>query len=364
MEPTMTLLRLLSLICVLVGCATAAEPVMVGGGSYAPADAGVIDGDGQKLLRIVPQIEPELKNRPLPTNDWWTSLLTGPFPGKVYAMPATIDATAAGVRIWYPQGWNPGGTELEAGSPLEINAVDPTPPKTSGDVVIAAFDGDAWPRGWSASGAAWGPGPTALAKRAMGGGVGRGYACSITGEGDRGTGELTSPSFTIDPIHIFGIQWLPQWTYMQYLARDPAFTAWQVGNMLTAQGSKEKGTSVTFSILGDDWGNVALGAMQFGDVDLVAKTLDESAAANDPLAGWKHGGVTYYLTHAYRSLGRIAWDCSTSLPTSTVFSKDGKLTVVAWNPDSKPVTVTVFLAAKQLGQITVPGGATQAFHVP
>ncbi len=936
----MSLLRMLSLVCV-VGWVVAAEPVVLGGGSYAPADAGVIDSDGQKLLRIVPQVEPALKDRPLPTNDWWTTLLTGPFPGKMYAMPMTIDATASGVRVWYPHGWNQGGTELDAGSPLEINAVDPSPAKAGGDVAVAAFDGDAWPKGWTTTGNAWGAGPTAFTKRAMAGGIGRSYACSFAGDGDRGKGELTSPGFTIDhdylhvqvgggkdeaqtfvalevdgktvktvagrnnndfawiswpvtewrgkaarlkvidnsgggwgfialgrvllsdsaaptsgglftgataagwgdwtvtmrlhaatgkaidatfgrglpyvwiecphldlaipadgaalseadgnavttasrgevlvierddrlfaliappkstfsvsagtitpkfsgkerflvvavlpdraalpllrahayviprdtrlawnyepevgqvsttwtttaavlagaeqtmlqgwlphqwrsgrmttafaepsfrtqrgtlklaagnavtiawpfagllpalpaptdtaganpynasrmaeliqkwtddrlartpgkrygddtywggkdvvllaeylamaratnhpataqlhellvacltdwftwtpgenahffakypapwsgfigmktsfgsggftdnhfhfgyfthaaallmredpawavqfaplarlvakqyanwerddrefpflrcfdpwaghsyagglsdrgdgnnqessseamqswaglfllgaasgddamracgalgyaiesaaiteywndyhrwkdgeassnyapaytgkhpivsvlrdrdigywtwfsgePIHIFGIQWLPQWTYLQYLAQDPKFTAWQVGNMLTAQG---KGTAVSFSKLADDWGNVALGAMQFGDPDLVAKTLDEAAAANDQLAGWKHGGVTYYLTHAYRSLGLIAWDCSTSLPTSTVFSKDGKLTVVAWNPGQAAVAATVFRAGKNVGQVSVPPGALQAFPLP
>ncbi|HEX3133772.1 MAG TPA: hypothetical protein VHX44_09355, partial [Planctomycetota bacterium] len=178
--------------------AAAAEPVVIGGGSYAPADAGVIDGDGLKTIRFVPCVEPEVKDRAMPTNDWWTTLLTGPFPGKMYAMPATIDATPAGVRVWFPQGWNQGGTELEAGRPLEINAVDPVPAKSGGDVTIASFDGDTWPSGWSTSGNAWGSGPMAFAKRAMANAIGRGYACSFAGQGDRGTGEVTSPVFTID----------------------------------------------------------------------------------------------------------------------------------------------------------------------
>jgi hypothetical protein len=939
--PHMRHLRPIILSFCLTIAAAAAEPVVIGGGSYAPAGANVIDGDGQKVIRTVPCVEPELKDRPMPTNDWWTTLLTGPFPGKMYAMPATIDATPAGARVWFPQGWNQNGTELEAGRPLEINAVDPSPAKVGGDVIVAAFDGDGWPAGWTTSGNAFGSGPTAFAKRAMANAVGRGYACSFVGQGDRGTGELTSPVFTIDrdhlhvqvgggrddkqtyvalevdgkvvrtaagrnsndfawitwpvkewrgknaklkavdifgggwgfialgravlsdqaspssgglltgatvarwgdwtvtmrlktgtgkaldatfghgspyvwfecngldlaipsdggavsepdgkpvtgaskgdtvvierdnrvfaliappkatftvtdgvivpkfagkerfvvlalapdraalpllrkhayvvprdsrlawthkpeagevattwtitadvvagtertalqgwlphhwrsgrtsatfaeptyrtqrgtlklaaansveiawpfvgllpllpaptgnatsyaydamrmadliqkwtddrvakgpgkaygedtywggkdvvllaeyysmakatghpatdrlkeliteclanwftwkpgeqahyfakypapwsalvgqktsfgsgsftdnhfhfgyfthaaallmkddpeftarfapitrliakqyanwerddkdfpflrcfdpwnghsyagglsdrndgnnqessseamqswaglfllgaaigddamratgamgyaieeatiieywndyhrwksgeeasnyspnytkqhpivsvlrdrdigywtwfsgePIHIFGIQWLPQWTYMQYLARDPKFTAWQVNNMLTAQG---KGTPVTFSKLGDDWGNVALGAMQFGDNELVAKLLDEAGRSGDPLGGWKRAGVTYYLTHAYRSLGRIAWDASCSLPTSTVFEKDGKLTVVAWNPGKAPMTVKVHRAGKAVGQVSVPAGALQAFPLP
>jgi len=924
-----------------LGLAATAEPVVIGGGSYAPADAGVIDGDGQKTIRIVPCVEPELRDRPMPTNDWWTTLLTGPFPGKMYAMPATIDATPAGVRVWFPQGWNQNGTELEAGRPLELNAVDPAPTKAGGDVVIAVFDGDTWPRGWTTNGNAWGSGPTSFAKRNMANAVGRGYACSFAGQGDRGTGELTSSAFTIDrdhlhlqvgggkddkqtfvaleidgkavrtcagrnsndfawvswpvkewrgksarlkavdafgggwgfialgravlsdqatptsgglfsgataarwgdwtvtmrlkagagksvdatfgrglpyvwlecsgldlaipsdggviseldgkavstasksevvvierenrvfaliappkatftvvdgvispkfagkerflvvalapdraalallrkhayviprdtrltwnhqpdagqvattwtttvealagteksmlqgwlphhwrsgrtattfaaatyctqrgtlklaetntveiawpfagllpalpaptdtngahayeakrmaefiqhwcddragkpvgkaygedtywggkdtvllaeyycmaratghpataklqelltecltnwftwtpgekahffakypapwsalmgqktsfgsgaftdnhfhfgyftlaaallmkddpafatkfapitrliakqyanwerddrdfpflrcfdpwaghsyagglsdrgdgnnqessseamqswaglfllgaasgddamracgamgyaieeaaiieywndyhrwksgaaasnyspaytskhsivsvlrdrdigywtwfsgePIHIFGIQWLPQWTYMQYLARDPQFTAWQVTNMLTAQG---KGTAVTFSKLGDDWGNVALGAMQFGDNDLVARLLEEAGKAGDPLGGWKRAGVTYYLTHAYRGLGKIAFDASASLSTSTVFEKDGKFSVVAWNPGKAAVTATVIRAGKPVGQVSVPAGALQVFPLP
>lgn len=927
-----------AILCLCLGLAAAAEPVVIGGGSYAPADAGVIDGDGQKTTRIVPCVEPELKDRPMPTNDWWTTLLTGPFPGKMYAMPATIDATPAGVRVWFPQGWNLSGTELEAGRPLEINAIDPSPAKSADDITVAAFDGDTWPAGWTASGNAWGSGPTSFAKRNMANAVGRGYACSFTGQGDRGTGELTSAAFPIDrdhlhvqvgggkggqqtfvalevdgktvrtsagrnsndfawaswsvkewrgkqatlkavdtsgggwgfialgravlsdqatptsgglfsgataarwgdwtvtmrlkagagksidatfgrglpyvwlecsgldlaipsdggvvsdldgkpvvttskgevvvierenrifaliappkatftvtdgvitpkfigkerflvlalapdraalpllrkhayavprdtrlawthqpevgqvattwtttadvlagteksmlqgwlphhwrsgrtattfaapsyrtqrgtlklaasntveiawpfvgllpalpapttttgphaydparmadliqkwcddraskpvgkaygedtywggkdivllaeyyrmakatahpatpklkelitealtnwftwtpgekahyfakypapwsglvgqktsfgsgsftdnhfhfgyfansaamvmqddpvflakfapitrliakqyanwerddrefpflrcfdpwaghsyagglserndgnnqessseamqswaglfllgavtgddamratgamgyaieesavieywndyhrwksgeeasnyspnytkrhpivsvlrdrdigywtwfsgePIHIFGIQWLPQWTYMQYLARDPKFTVWQVNNMLTAQG---KGTPVTFSKLGDDWGNVALGAMQFGDPDLVAKVLDEAGKSGDLLGGWKRAGVTYYLTHAYRSLGRIAWDASCSLPTSTVFEKEGNFTVVAWNPGKRPVMTKVMRAGRAVGEVSVPAGVLQSF---
>jgi hypothetical protein len=168
--------------------------------------------------------------------------------------------------------------------------------------------------------------------------------------------------FSGEPIHIYGIQWLPQWTSLQYLARDPEFTAWQVTNMLTAQG---KGTPVTFVRLGDDWGNVALGGMLFGDPDLVARTLADAAAANDPLAGWQRSTVTTYLAHAYRQLGQVAWDCHATIPTSTVFvAKDGKLTVVAWNPGKAPVTAAVQRAGKKIGQITVPPGALQTTVLP
>ena len=167
--------------------------------------------------------------------------------------------------------------------------------------------------------------------------------------------------FSGEPIHIFAIQWLPQWTSLQYLARDPKFTAWQVTNMLTAQG---KGTPVTFAKLGDDWGNVALGGMLFGDPDLVAKTLADAATANDQLASWQHSTVTTYLAHAYRQLGQVAWDCHASLPTSTVFSKDGKLTVVAWNPGKTSVNAVVYRAGKKIGQVSVAPGVLLASPVP
>ncbi|MHC4253746.1 MAG: glycosyl hydrolase [Planctomycetota bacterium] len=165
--------------------------------------------------------------------------------------------------------------------------------------------------------------------------------------------------FSGKPIHIYGIQWLPAWTYLQYLGRDPEFVSWQAKRMLVAQG---KGTAATYSSLGADWGNVALGHALFGDPGEVCKLLDEARAKGDDLAGWKHAGVTYYLAHAYRALGSPAWDCHVDIPTGSVFRGGrGRLTAVAWNPSARARAVTVYRSGRPIGRFTVPAGALEAF---
>jgi hypothetical protein len=43
-------------------------------------------------------LEPAVQGRPLPTNDWWTTLLAqSPFPGRMYAYPFTVSADASAV---------------------------------------------------------------------------------------------------------------------------------------------------------------------------------------------------------------------------------------------------------------------------
>ena len=56
------------------------------------------------------RLEEGVQGRPLPTNDWWTTLLSEKdFPGRLYAYPFTISANAEGVQIWYPLEWNENG---------------------------------------------------------------------------------------------------------------------------------------------------------------------------------------------------------------------------------------------------------------
>jgi len=167
--------------------------------------------------------------------------------------------------------------------------------------------------------------------------------------------------FSGDAIHIYGIQWLPMWTSLQYLGKDPAFATWQVDNMLKAQG---KGTPVTFSKLGDDWGNIAVGYAMFGDPARAAKILDEAYAANDKLGQFGRATLTYYYTHSLQSLGQIAWNCSTSIPTSTVFrDAKGKYTAVIYNSDSKDAQVGIFRDGKKIGTVTAPAGTLSRIPV-
>ena len=73
--------------------------------------------------------------------------------------------------------------------------------KAGGDIVIADFEGAAYPPGWATTGTAFGSGPAHGAiggQQAVTGFIGRGLVNSFFGGDDTATGTLTSPPFTIN----------------------------------------------------------------------------------------------------------------------------------------------------------------------
>jgi len=146
--------------------------------------------------------------------------------------------------------------------------------------------------------------------------------------------------FSGEAIHIYGIQWLPLWTSLQYLGKDTHFSEWQFENMLNRQG---KGQKFPIVKLGDDWGNIALSPLIFANPDRAAKILDEAYEQKDKFADFKHATLTYYFTHSMRSLGNIEWNYHTSIPTSTVFkNSNGEITAVIYNPMQNETEVDIF----------------------
>ena len=171
-------------------------PVAVGKGSYAPAPpSGHKDIDEQLARR--PAVEAESAGRPLPSNDWWTSALANPWPGKLYARPAIVSADGGGARIWYPRGWNGDGNAFEEGAPLEVRAVDPAP-AADADRVLFDFEAERWGAGWEVAGKAWGDGPSTVQQQAGEGVIGKRWAMSFANGGDGATGSATSPPFAIE----------------------------------------------------------------------------------------------------------------------------------------------------------------------
>jgi endoglucanase Acf2 len=172
-------------------------PVAVGKGSYAPSPPAD-NREIAELLARKPLIEAESAGRPLPTNDWWTTLLTEPWPSRMYARPTIVGADGGGVRIWLPQGWNADGNAMDEGEPLEIQAVDRAPATAGGDLTVCDFETERWPDGWRIEGRAWGDGPTATTQQAGEGVVGRRWAMSFANGGDGAQGVATSPPFRIE----------------------------------------------------------------------------------------------------------------------------------------------------------------------
>ena len=76
--------------------------------------------------------------------------------------------------------------------------------RAADDVVVAGFEGDAYPPGWVTTGTAFGTGPargTLRGQQPVDGFVGRGLVDSYLG-GDGPTGTLTSPPFTVERAYI------------------------------------------------------------------------------------------------------------------------------------------------------------------
>lgn len=180
----------------------AADALSLGKGSIAsepPVNEKVIE-----LYAKNPLLGLQALKRPLPTNDWWTTLLTEvPFPGTLWSMPLTVTPDANGLAIGIPMGWSDKGTELQRGTPLQINGTPKTPGMADGSILLFDFEEGLWPKTWKRRGDAFGEAPMPFTQHGAANGSGSAYACSFYG-GDQATGTATSPVFILnrDYIHL------------------------------------------------------------------------------------------------------------------------------------------------------------------
>ncbi len=87
--------------------AGAATPVAVGSGSFASQVPSGVDSSveaTETANRTLYVVDP---NRPIPTNDWWTTLLTDKFSGNLPAFPLWVSTSEAGVAVETQTGWEP-----------------------------------------------------------------------------------------------------------------------------------------------------------------------------------------------------------------------------------------------------------------
>ena len=176
------------------------KPVQLGKGSIA--DSPPTHKETKKLFAVKPRLEDGVKNKPMPTNDWWTTLLHDtPFPGKMWAYPLTVSADSSGVKVWYPKGWSDNGTELKLGEPLVVQGVSQAKKGASKSRILFDFEHTKWPSGWKATGTSFEAGAMTPAEHKVDGFVGKSYACSFR-QGDRGTGTAVSPAFKVDKDYI------------------------------------------------------------------------------------------------------------------------------------------------------------------
>lgn len=167
--------------------------------------------------------------------------------------------------------------------------------------------------------------------------------------------------FSGEAVHIYGIQWLPLWTSLQYLGRDSEFSSWQFEKMLQAQGNGKK---IKITELGGDWGNIALSPLIFGKSEQAAKFLEETYIAGDKFASFQHATLTYYFAHSMRSLGNVAWNYHTSVPTSTIFQDaQGKLCAVIYNPSNTEVNTNIFRGSAKIATVIAPAGVITKYTI-
>ncbi|RYJ21115.1 hypothetical protein CU044_6598 [Streptomyces sp. L-9-10] len=96
-----------------VGLGPAASPAMaanvpVGSGSYSDSrPAGTSGPTTNTGTPVTPKVTEAARARPLPTNDWWSSLAfqrygDNPYSTPMYGHPLTYQATAGGLEVGYP----------------------------------------------------------------------------------------------------------------------------------------------------------------------------------------------------------------------------------------------------------------------
>ncbi|WP_079023456.1 glycosyl hydrolase [Streptomyces odonnellii] len=96
-----------------VGLGPAAGPAMaanipVGAGSYSDTrPAGTSGPTTNTGTPVTPKLTTAARNKPVPTNDWWSSLAfqrygDNPYSTPMYGHPLTYQATAAGLQVGYP----------------------------------------------------------------------------------------------------------------------------------------------------------------------------------------------------------------------------------------------------------------------
>lgn len=111
----------------------AQKVVHVGKGSYAsytpldmcysedhePGDWG-FKGDKSRDMQTRKLYLTEREGQPIPTNDWWTNLITEQYSGHLWSYPQMIQAQRAGLDIQQPSFWIEDGTEMKSNTVLTV----------------------------------------------------------------------------------------------------------------------------------------------------------------------------------------------------------------------------------------------------
>lgn len=119
------------ILSILTACLAAVvfaqQPIQVGKGSYAeytPLYKSRTQEHGGDLSRFMETrklyITEKNQGKPIPTNDWWTNIITDQYSGNLWSYPQVVNAEEYGIYVGYPKDWEDTGHELKWKSQLEI----------------------------------------------------------------------------------------------------------------------------------------------------------------------------------------------------------------------------------------------------
>lgn len=123
-------------VLALATLAQAQSVVQVGKGSYAsytplqicrsdyhaPGDYG-FKGDQSKYMQYRTLYLHERDGQPIPTNDWWTNLITQPYSGRLWSYPQFVQAQKYGVDVQSPSTWMSNGTEMRSNTCVSVRGL-------------------------------------------------------------------------------------------------------------------------------------------------------------------------------------------------------------------------------------------------
>ena len=84
-----------------------------------PGDYG-FQGDQSRLMQTRRLWIHEREGQPIPTNDWWTNLITQPYSGRMWSYPQFVQAQNYGVDVQAPSYWISDGTEMKSNTTVSV----------------------------------------------------------------------------------------------------------------------------------------------------------------------------------------------------------------------------------------------------
>lgn len=77
-------------------------------------------GDKSRYMQTRKLYITERDNQPIPTNDWWTNLITEQYSGHLWSYPLMLQAQSTGLDIQQPSFWIDDGTEMKSNTILTV----------------------------------------------------------------------------------------------------------------------------------------------------------------------------------------------------------------------------------------------------